>query len=71
MAPPLTFRLPADAGYGSITEGGLRAYSGVALQADGAGGFFARLGHSAPGSYPFRFRYVWRSHDAFAPCRTR
>jgi alpha-glucosidase len=58
VAPPLTFRLPDDAGYGSITEGGLRAYSGTGLQADGAGGFFARLGHSVPASYPFRLRYA-------------
>ena len=57
VAPPLTFRLPADAGYGSITEGGLRAYSGMGLQADGTGGFLARLGHSVPASYPFRLRY--------------
>ena len=57
VAPPLTFRLPADAGYGSITEGGLSAFSGMGLQADGAGGFFARLGHSVPASYPFRLRY--------------
>jgi alpha-glucosidase len=57
VAPPLTFRLPDDAGYGSITEGGLHAYSGMALQADGVGGFSARLGHSVPASYPFRLRY--------------
>ncbi len=57
VAPPLTFRLPGDAGYGSITEGGLRAYSGMVLQADGSGGFLARLGHSVPPSYPFRLRY--------------
>ena len=57
VAPPLTFRLPGDAGYGSITEGGLRAYSGMALQGDGTGGFNARLGHSVPASYPFRLRY--------------
>jgi len=57
VAPPLTFRLPGDVGYGSITEGGLRAYSGMVLQADGTGGFLARLGHSVPASYPFRLRY--------------
>jgi alpha-glucosidase len=57
VAPPLTFRLPGDAGYGSITEGGLHAYSGMGLQADGTGAFFARLGHSVPASYPFRLRY--------------
>ena len=58
VAPPLTFRLPADAGYGSITEGGLHAYSGMGLQADGSGGFLARLGHSIPASYPFRLRFA-------------
>jgi alpha-glucosidase len=57
IAPPLTFKLPNDAGYGSITEGGLRAYSGMVLQADGSGGFSTRLGHSVPASYPFRLRY--------------
>lgn len=57
VAPPLTFRLPGDAGYGSITEGGLSRYSGMGLQADGAGGFQARLGHAIPASYPFRLRY--------------
>ncbi len=58
VAPPLTFRLPADAGYGSITEGALARYSGMGLQADGAGGFHARLGHAIPASYPFRLRYA-------------
>ncbi len=57
VVPPLTFKLPDDGGYGSITEGGLRAYSGMALQADGTGAFFARLGHAVPASYPFRLRY--------------
>ncbi len=58
VAPPLTFRLPGDAGYGSITEGGLHAFSGMGLQADGSGAFLARLGHSVPASYPFRLRYA-------------
>jgi len=56
-APPLTFKLPGGAGYGSITEGGLREYAGMGLQADGKGGFQARLGHAVPPSYPFRLRY--------------
>lgn len=55
-APPLTFRLP-DGGYGSITEGALFHYAGMALQADGKGAFHARLGHAQPPSYPFRLRY--------------
>jgi alpha-glucosidase len=56
-APPLTFRLPGGAGYASITEGGLRHYAGMGLQADGKGAFLARLGHAVPPSYPFRLRY--------------
>ncbi len=57
VAPPLTFRLPGNAGYGSITEGGLVRYSGMVLQADGLGGLHARLGHAVPASYPFRLRF--------------
>jgi len=57
VAPPLTFRLPGDAGYASITEGALVRYSGMGLQADGNGSFYARLGHAIPPSYPFRLRY--------------
>jgi alpha-glucosidase len=56
-APPLTFKLPAAAGYASITEGALVNYAGMALQADGGNVFAARLGHSHPASYPFRLRY--------------
>ncbi len=56
-APPLTFRLPGNAGYGSITEAALLRYGGMGLQADGHGGFAARLGHAIPPSYPFRLRY--------------
>jgi alpha-glucosidase len=56
-APPLTFKLPNGTGYGSITEGALYRYPGMGLQADGRGGFQARLGHSHPPSYPFRLRY--------------
>jgi alpha-glucosidase len=56
-APPLTFRLPNGSGYGSITEGALFHYSGMGLQADGRRGFYARLGHAHPPSYPFRLRY--------------
>jgi len=56
-APPLTVQLPARRGYLAITEGGLRHYSGMGLQADGEGGFHVRLGHAVPASYPFRLRY--------------
>ncbi len=58
VAPPLTFRLPAGAGYGSISEGGLADYPGMALQADGARSFLERLGHSHPASYPFTLRFA-------------
>ncbi len=57
LAPPVTVQLPQAAGFASITEGALRAYSGMGLQADGAGTLFARLGHAVPASYPFRLRY--------------
>ncbi|MCS7314726.1 MAG: glycoside hydrolase family 97 catalytic domain-containing protein [Bryobacterales bacterium] len=56
-APPVTFRLPGNQGYGSITEGALLRYSGMGLQADGRGALAARLGHTIPPSYPFRLRY--------------
>jgi len=57
LAPPVTFELPRGAGFASITEGGLRHYSGMVLQGDGAGTLLARLGHAVPASYPFRLRY--------------
>jgi alpha-glucosidase len=56
-APPVTFKLPDGAGYGSITEADLRGYAGMALQADGTGGFRERLGHAHPPSYPFTLRF--------------
>ena len=56
-APPVTFKLPGNAGYGSITEAALFNYSGMALQADGKLGFNVVLGHKHPISYPFRLRY--------------
>ena len=56
-APPLTIKLPAGTGYASITEAALFNYGGMGLQADGKGGFRARLGHAQPISYPFRLRY--------------
>jgi alpha-glucosidase len=57
VAPPLTFKLPGNAGYGSITEAALFNYSGMALQADSKRGFNVVLGHKHPISYPFRLRY--------------
>ncbi len=58
VAPPLTYRLPGNAGYASLTEAGLVGYSGMALQSDGRGGLHARLGHAVPASYPFRLRFA-------------
>lgn len=56
-APPVTFKLPGNAGYASITEAALVQYSGMALQAAGENTFRARLGHEQPPSYPFTLRY--------------
>ena len=56
-APPVTVRLPGQAGFAAISEAGLRGYPGMGLQADGAGGFREVLGHAVPASYPFRLRY--------------
>lgn len=56
-APPLTFKLPGDGGYASITEACLLNYAGTALQSDGRNGFKIRLGHSHPPSYPYTLRY--------------
>lgn len=58
LAPPVTIQLPQSGVYAAITEGALRHYSGMGLQADGAGTVFARLGHAVPASYPFRLRYA-------------
>ena len=56
-APPLTYKLPGDGGYASITEAALTNYAGMALEADGHGGYAARLGHAHPVSYPYALRY--------------
>src|SRR2546423_15434854 len=55
--PPLTIKLPDAAGYAAITEAAVIGYAGMVLQADGQGGFRARLGHAPPASYPFTLRY--------------
>ncbi|MEX2140694.1 MAG: glycoside hydrolase family 97 catalytic domain-containing protein [Pirellulales bacterium] len=57
IAPPVTFKLPRDAGYASITEAALVNYSGMAFQADGRRGLKTVLGHAQHVSYPFRLRY--------------
>ena len=55
--PPLTFMLPLDAGYASITEANLINYSGMALEADGRRGWITGLGHRQPLNWPFELRY--------------
>ena len=55
--PPLTFKLPLDAGYASITEANLINYSGMALEADGRRGWITSLGHRQPLNWPFELRY--------------
>lgn len=57
LAPPVTFKLPDNRGYASITEAALVDYSGMALQADGTRGVHVRLGHSHPPSHPYLLRY--------------
>jgi alpha-glucosidase len=55
--PPLTFKLPADGGYASITEANLVDYSGMGLEADGRRGWVVGLGHRQPLNYPFELRF--------------
>lgn len=55
--PPLTFKLPGAAGYGSITEANLVNYSGMGLESDGRRGWIIGLGHRHPLNYPFELRY--------------
>jgi alpha-glucosidase len=57
LAPPITFKLPDNQGYASITEAALTDYSGMALQSDGARGLRVRLGHTHPASHPYLLRY--------------
>ena len=55
--PPITFKLPGEAGYASITEANLVNYSGMGLEADGRRGWITGLGHRQPLNYPFELRY--------------
>lgn len=55
--PPLTFQLPGNVGYGSITEANLVGYSGMALESDGRRGWIVGLGHRQPINYPYELRY--------------
>jgi alpha-glucosidase len=56
-APPVTFRIGTDGPYASITEGALLRYSGMALQGDGENGFAARLAHSHPITWIYRWDF--------------
>ena len=55
--PPITVKLPDNAGYATVTEADLRNYAGMALQADGRRGYRERLGHSHPPGYPYTLRF--------------
>src|SRR5215467_12078630 len=55
--PPLTFKLPRNAGYAAITEANLVNYSGMALESEGQGRWIIGLGHRQPLNYPFELRY--------------
>jgi alpha-glucosidase len=56
-APPVTFQVTNDGPYGTITEGGLLRYSGMALQGDGQNGFAARLAHDQPITWVYRWDF--------------
>jgi alpha-glucosidase len=58
VAPPMTFKLPNDGGYASITEADLVNYSGMALHASGPREFTLVLAHKQPPSHPFVMRYT-------------
>jgi alpha-glucosidase len=51
--PPLTAKLPNDAGYLAIAEANLVNYAGMALEADGRRGWIVGLGHRHPLNWPF------------------
>jgi len=55
--PPVTFKLPGEAGYATITEANLVNYGGMGLEADGRRGWIVGLGHRQPLNYPFELRY--------------
>ena len=55
--PPLTFQLPGNAGFGSITEAYQVNYAGMALECDGRRAWAVGLGHRHPLNYPFELRY--------------
>ena len=56
-APPITVKLAGGIGFAAATEAGLQNYAGMALQADGAGGYAERLAHDHPAGYPYTLRF--------------
>ena len=58
VAPPMTFKLPNDAGYASVTEADLMDYSGMALQATAPRQFSIALAHKQPPSHSFVMHYT-------------
>lgn len=56
-APAVTFRLPDQKLYLSVTEADLKNYGGMALQTDGKRGMVLKLPHHQPTSYPYKLRY--------------
>ena len=57
IAPPMTFKLPRDAGYAAISEAALVNYAGMALQAAGNRVVREQLGHAHPTGHPFELRF--------------
>lgn len=55
--PPVTFELPGNAGFATITEANLVNYAGMALECDGRRGWTIGLGHRQPINYPYELRY--------------
>ncbi|MFC4873171.1 glycoside hydrolase family 97 protein [Negadavirga shengliensis] len=72
MAPPVTYKLPDDAGYAAITEADLKNYSGMAFQMEAGGQMKMRLAHHQPTSYPYELRYSEEDVERLAqPAKVR
>jgi alpha-glucosidase len=70
MAPPVTFKLPGDRGYASISEAALTNYAGMALQASKDRVLHERLGHSQPVNRPFELRFSDRDIERLSYAAT-
>jgi alpha-glucosidase len=55
--PPVTFVLPGNEGFATISEANLVNYAGMALECDGRRGWTIGLGHRQPINYPYELRY--------------